>query len=331
MIAQIDKRYTKSSWSRVYTRFLSYFLFEGRPLTTRGRWINGIVFLLFKVWMFLPRLKKVKQPVFIIGTGRSGTTVLGIILSMHKDVGFLNEPKAIWHAAYGKEDIIGSYSTSDASYQLTAENATKPEVATKLHKIFGAYLFFGGNKQLVDKYPELIFRIPFVLKLFPDAKFLFLVRNGWDTIQSIKHWSERLGSGLEHEVHDWWGRNDRKWDLLVEQVLKTDPDLGYLYDLIQKEQDHINRAALEWLLTMKKGLEVQNKYPAQVYTINYETLTENPDQVLKRLLKILNLQSDSRFMAYSKWKLQEREPKGEVSLNPELEKPFAEMMKRLGY
>ena len=96
MVAQIDSNFIRLSWKKAYTRYLSYAFYEGRPLTTKGRWINPLIFFLYRVQQYSPFVRKVKQPIFILGTGRSGTTILGVTLAMHRAVGFLNEPKALW-------------------------------------------------------------------------------------------------------------------------------------------------------------------------------------------------------------------------------------------
>ena len=98
MPAQIDRRYVRASPFKACGRLVSWSLFEGRPLTTRGRWINPLVFALYGIQRRLPQLHRVERPIFIVGTGRSGTTVLGTVLSLHRELGFLNEPKALWHA-----------------------------------------------------------------------------------------------------------------------------------------------------------------------------------------------------------------------------------------
>ena len=217
MIAQIDPLYIKTRPTKVLTRLMSYALFEGRPVTTKGRWINPLVFSLLKRFAANNnRYESVEKPIFILGTGRSGTTILGIVLSMHREIGYLNEPKAMWHLIHPHEDIIGNYSQADAKYRLTAEDATD-EMCQRASQMFGAYLTATRSKRLVDKYPELIFRVDFVRALFPDARFIFLVRNGWDTCHSIATWSKRLGAQINSEKHDWWGVDDRKWRLLVEQ------------------------------------------------------------------------------------------------------------------
>ena len=45
------------------------------------------------------------NPVFIIGCGRSGTTILGNTLSNHPKIKYLNERRDLWHKAYPEFDI----------------------------------------------------------------------------------------------------------------------------------------------------------------------------------------------------------------------------------
>lgn len=44
MIAPIDTDYLRYGLARTARRLASYLLFEGRPLTTKGRFINAAVF-----------------------------------------------------------------------------------------------------------------------------------------------------------------------------------------------------------------------------------------------------------------------------------------------
>ena len=45
------------------------------------------------------------NPVFIIGCGRSGTTILGNTLSNHPKIKYLNERRDLWHKAYPEFNI----------------------------------------------------------------------------------------------------------------------------------------------------------------------------------------------------------------------------------
>lgn len=330
MIAQLDGLYIKTRPWKLWSRLISYTLFEGRPLTTRGRWINPLVFLLFSFEKRLPKLIPVKKPIFIIGTGRSGTTILGKILSIHKDVGYLNEPKAMWHYIYPYEDVIGNYTTAHAFYRLD-ERVVNAEMVSTAHKLYAAYLLFTGSSRVVDKYPELIFRAPFVKTIFPDAKFLFLVRSGWDTIQSIEDWSGRHSVKKDDEIHDWWGLNRRKWNLLVEQIVTHHYDLLMHRDTIQNFISHTDMAAIEWIVTMREGIEVMKRYPYDTLMVKYEDICNNPQEYLKKIISFLELEEDSKVIQYGVNVLKPKKPKDPCLLNHIIDKPFLDTMKQMGY
>jgi hypothetical protein len=331
MIAQLNSLYLRTRIWKIWSRLISYTLFEGRPLTSRGRWINLFVFTLFAIEKKLPCLKRVEKPVFILGTGRSGTTVLGMVLSMHREVGFLNEPKALWHAIHPNEDLIGSYSGGKACYRLGAEKTT-PKRIKYAHRLFGAYLTLSFSHRVVDKYPELVFRVPFVKALFPDAKFLFIVRNGWDTCLSIENWSNRLNKQVGKEVHDWWGANRRKWKLLLEQIVQEHPDLAIHSKSMFNWTHHTDMAVVEWIVTMREGLLLLEQFPKDVMRVNYEMLCNKPKKVLDEIINFLELSpGDNPFLIYSENTLRQTKPKQPFSVNPLIEKAFYDTMERLGY
>lgn len=330
MVAQIDNHYIRTRPSRLWSRLISYALFEGRPLTTRGRWINPLLFAHFALEKRLPQLKAVKAPVFILGTGRSGTTILGIVLSMHRDVGFLNEPKAMWHALRKDEDLIGSYTRIPAHYRLDAEDAD-PSIISAAHRLYGAYLRTTFSERVIDKYPELIFRVPFVKKIFPDAKFLFLVRNGWDTCHSIEGWSERLGQQSEVEVHDWWGVDRRKWNLLVDQLVPEHADLAPHAAAMREWTSHTDMAAVEWIVTMREGLRLQEEFPDDVLRVDYEALCKSPASLLRGICDFAGLEHDDLFLRYGEQALKPVPMKPPFILHPDIDGPFMQTMEMLGY
>jgi len=331
MIAQIDSFYIQMRPWKLWSRMLSYTLFEGRPLTTKGQWINPLIFALFNIEKRLPRLKRVTKPTFILGTGRSGTTILGIVLSMHREVGFLNEPKALWHSFHPEEDLIGSYARNDARYRLSDAEAT-PKRIEHAHRLFGAYLRVTFSQRVVDKYPELIFRVPFVKGLFPDAKFLFLVRNGWDTCHSIEGWSNRLGEQVADETHDWWGVDRRKWNMLVEQIVPEHPDLAVNADAMRCWTKQTDMAAVEWIVTMREGLRLMREYPAEVMRVDYEDLCRSPRQKIQEIAAFMEISPDDEpFLNYAEQTLKQTPDKQPFELNPLIAGAFVETMSQLGY
>ena len=331
MVAQIDGKYIRKRPLRLWCRLISYALFEGRPLTTRGQWINPLVFCLFRIQKRLPQLKKITAPIYILGAGRSGTTVLGVLLSMHPHVGFLNEPKALWHSALGGgEDLIGSFDKGPARYRLSKEDIS-PKAVTALHRIYGAYLRITGTCRVVDKYPELVFRIPMVKAIFPDSKFIFISRNGWDTCSSIEHWSARLGVQHSGEVHDWWGVDSRKWSFLVEQIVPEHADLAPYKSQMMEWKQQTDRAVVEWIVTMREGLNCVATDPHNFLHVPYEEMCSAPEIWMNRISVFAGFPTDKTFCKYARQKLSLAPPKLPFPLADCLKAPFNKTMESLGY
>lgn len=330
MLAQLSPLYIKLYPLGAIRRLISYAFFEGRPVTTRGQWINPLVFALFGLYKRLPQLRKVRKPVFIIGGGRSGTTLLGTLFSMHRQVGFLNEPKALWHSVFPNEDVIGSYSDGVANFYLD-KNDISDEERHVAHRLFGAYLAVTLAERVFDKYPELIFRIPFVQEIFPDAQFIFIVRNGWDTCASIASWSQIYGDTKGGEIHDWWGVNQRKWLLMQAQLVPSDPIFDGLHDVVRQLIRHEDMAVVEWILTMRQGMRCVKSYTSAVCLVRYEDLTSSPRKELQRLLDFTGLAEDRRFMDFA---VATTHPVQECKLfevHPKLLPLFEQTMRELGY
>ncbi|MEL7030394.1 MAG: sulfotransferase [Pseudomonadota bacterium] len=334
MVAQIDADYLRLRWPRIPSRLLAYGLFEGRPLATKGRWINPLVFAGHRLYSAVPQLKQVRAPIFIIGVGRSGTTILGVVLSAHADVGFLNEPKSIWHFAHGGEDVIGSYDAGAARFVLSEDDAT-PRARQRLHRVYGAFLALSGAGRILDKYPELVFRVRFVREVFPDARFLFLTRNGGDAVASIDNWSARKGMEVDGERHDWWGREDRKWRLLVDEVVSADPTLGPRAPDLAGCEDHTIRAAVEWIVSMRAGLAAEAAFPDAVLRVSYEALCSDPKATLAQILSFCQLPPSAPMSAYAERVLRAPADAARGSRKPPLPdwlaKPFLATASALGY
>jgi hypothetical protein len=330
MIAQLDGAYARARPWKAVTRVLSWAFFEGRPVTSRLHWINPAVLALLRVARRAPEPAEPVAPVYIVGTGRSGTTVLGKILSLHPDVGFLNEPKAMWHVIHGREDLVGNFTLGPASYRLGADEATE-RVRANARRVFGVYSRMVGAGRVLDKYPEMVFRIPFVRAIFPDARFLFLVRDGWDTLRSMDTWSDRHGVYRAGRWCDWWGVEDRKWRLLIDQVAAREEGLDLDAARLKGIDDERSRAAVEWLLTMREGMRHLEDGNAPVELVRFEDVTRGPTRTLERILEFCGLSHDDGMLGYGASELEAVPHKEPVELRPGIERPFLETMERMGY
>ncbi len=294
MFAQLDPVLVRMAPGRAVLRLVGYSFFEGRPATTKGRWWNPVVFGNLRLAAGRAG-QSIDRPVFIVGMGRSGTTLLGRILAAHPSVGFLNEPKAMWHVIRDDEDIIGSYAPPHTGrLYLQAEDAPE-EVSRRSHALFGWYLRASRSKRIVDKYPEHVFRHTFVRAIFPDARFLIAIRSPWLTLRSVAAWSGSHGTGDA----DWWGVRDQKWHIIWTQGVALRPSNSDLAALnLAGETDHLVRAAIEWVVTMREALSLAAVNPlAQV--VRYEELVRQPRETIRRALSFCELPASSRTEEYA--------------------------------
>lgn len=128
------------------------------------------------------------KPVIIIGAARSGTTFLArSALSNANSVCYWGEPNCVWmHGhAYRSDDV------------LQAEDAT-PQVKEYIQMRFERKLAEHGGLLILEKTPSNCLRIPFIRSVFPEARFVHLIRDGRSVIRSaVKEWQ-----GTGHDAHD---------------------------------------------------------------------------------------------------------------------------------
>ena len=140
-----------------------------------------------------------KSPVFIIGTGRCGTTLLANILSSHsKLIGFPGEANELWHPKsypFSKRtiDTPAIVQNPQKFTDISIDNWPDDHVQY-IQKIFlGCHILSGINKILFVKSSMISFMLPCLRALFPESKFLHIYRNGPSVVASIvkKEWEKQ--------------------------------------------------------------------------------------------------------------------------------------------
>ncbi|MEQ1893635.1 MAG: sulfotransferase, partial [Planctomycetota bacterium] len=299
MPAELDGWMLRHRPGRSLARLVAYTLFEGRPVTTRGQWINPLVFAQLGLWKRLPPLATVRAPIFVLGSGRSGTTVLARLLARHREVALLNEPKALWHAAFPGQDVIGSYAREPGKLLLDERDATS-DSARALRRLYAACARLTASARIVDKYPEMLLRVPFLRALFPDAIFLVAERDGLATALSVARWSQRFGRTVRGARHDWWGVDDRKWRALCSEALPREPDLAPRRAELAALSDDRARAALEWLLNRRESARLAAARTPNLHTVRLEDFRRAPEEVLGRVLAVCGLAPDAELLAQAR-------------------------------
>ena len=133
------------------------------------------------------------------------------------------------------------------------------------------------------------------------------------------------------ELHDWWGKDNRKWDLMVKELVAADPDLSKSFDEISALNDHTQMAAVEWVVTMRAGLEEKERSPDSIHIFKYEDLCNRPEEALDGLLRFCELESDDKFLSYARAVLKPNPTYKRFDLHRAVLPAFMDTLARAGY
>lgn len=239
------------------------------------------------------------QNVIIIGAPRSGTNMLRDVLTSLP--GFATWPcdeiNLIWR--HGNRQEI--------SDELTADMA-RPEVCHYLHRQFAKLGEKYRAETVVEKTCANSLRVEFVATAFPNAKYIFIHRDGIDAAASAmrrwnaefdlkytlakaryappgdlpfyaaemakKRWRLRYAQKTavaDQRVTSWWGPKPREFQQL-QQMHPLD-----------------ELAMLQWQRCVEASLRGLQDVPSdQVIHVAYEQFVRFPEQYLQRILKFLD-------------------------------------------
>ncbi len=231
----------------------------------------------------LPKLPP-KPIAFIIGCGRSGTTLLGQILSHHPQVRYIFEPYHLWTAIDPRTDALNLFDSIDAKLLMDASDANP----LSQHR-FDRLIRSTARRQtqlIVEKTPLNALRIGYLEALAPGSKFVHLVRDGVDVCHSI----DTLACTNTYKIagkpnlNQWWGNDDAKWRTMLRDGIAA----GY-YPSDAPLLDVHSRGAYEWLLSLGEIDRWQPILGNRLQTITYNALTTQPKQILEELCAFLQL------------------------------------------
>jgi Flp pilus assembly protein TadD len=122
----------------------------------------------------------IQLPVFLVGFPRSGTTLLDQILSSHPRLTVLEEKENL-------RDLLQDFVTTDSGLQRLAQldSSTLNEYRKKYWaRVSESRPEFPKDMVFVDKLPLNTLFMPLITRLFPQARFIFAVRDPRDVVLS---------------------------------------------------------------------------------------------------------------------------------------------------
>lgn len=246
---------------------------------------------------------ELKAPIILFGNTRSGTTILQKVLSLHPDVVEWYEPNAIWvYADPGRPH--------DEFDEWDATDRVKKYVRNR----FLHYQKQHGNRRILEKTPKNILRIPYVRAIFPEASFLYIVRNPFSFISSAElKWQRPVtGRGIVRRLKDTPVSQLHYWvrEFVRQQVNKRILRRKYLsvwgarYQGIQddlKRHDHLTVIARQWAKASLRAESDMARFPdAQILRLRYEDFVENPVADLERICAHCGLAINREMMDAAK-------------------------------
>lgn len=206
--------------------------------------------------------------IFLIGSPRSGTTMLQSLLAAHPEVISFPESKFFQYLLYKK--FVGKFAGRMEAF--FKDEINRPEllqgfddsqtVGTKVSWFVGVLdgLAAEQNKSIwLEKTPEHIYFIDDIERFLPDAKFIHILRNGMDTIASL-HEATRSS-------HDLWGPG---WDL--------------------------NHCIHRW----KEAMLISHKYAKKSnhILVKYEEILDNKVKKLEEICHFMEIEYDDRMLDF---------------------------------
>lgn len=230
---------------------------------------------------------KVERPIFIIGSGRSGTTVLYNCLSVCPEVCWFsnltarypNLPKlAILHRVLEvpfigskmKQSIIrasrftlrpsegGNIYHSCCGFEharKTTEDDLSEEMEGRFKKIIQEHLRLTGKSRFLNKQTANTQRIRLINRMFPDAYYVHIIRDGRAVANSLLH------VGWWSDVDIWWlGHRPPWWK-----------EMG---------REPIQLCALHWKRDVEEILQNKHLFEDRYVEIRYELLVRDTESVI---------------------------------------------------
>lgn len=127
------------------------------------------------------------SPVFLVGFPRSGTTLLDTMLMGHPRIEVLEEEPALAEANKQFPDFASLADASDELIQAARDT---------YFRTAGALTPLKTGNLLVDKNPLVMNGLPYIRRLFPDAKIILALRHPCDVVLSCFITNFRANDGM---------------------------------------------------------------------------------------------------------------------------------------
>src|SRR4030067_450472 len=246
---------------------------------------------------------ELKPPIILFGNTRSGTSIVQKVMSTHPDIVGWYEPSELW-----------LYADPGRPHDEFDESDATDKVKRYIRKQFLKYQKHHGNCVVMEKTPKNILKIPYVRAIFPEATYLFIVRNPFSFISSVEFkWQRpvtgrgiirRLKSTPLNQLHHHLG------NYIVQQYNKRILRRKYLsiwgprYKGIHEDLKTLpllTVIARQWSIGSRKAeQDLAHFDEGQVLRLRYEDFVERPIDHLERICSHCGYELTGRMVEAAK-------------------------------
>jgi hypothetical protein len=205
------------------------------------------------------------NPVFVIGSHRSGTTVLAVALAKHPDF-WTSDETLFMPALFGGGRVEGEierWTSRPRGSWLRRQNVSREEFLSYLGMGLNAlFTSRSEGKRWIDHTPHHALMAEALAAMFPGAYFLHILRDGRRVVHSMIHMASKLSEN-ERENRRAWGGSGPAW--------RTD----------------FKKACETWRKMSAAALDFCEKHPERSLTVRLEELERDPLGGFRGVLKFL--------------------------------------------
>lgn len=239
----------------------------------------------------------IDRPIFVVGSGRSGTTLLFSLLTKHPDLAWFSNwvnfhPDRPWLMALSRlwdiplvgpriagrfsgllhsDESIGVYTHCGMDHlhhqkrSPLVEDDVTPEAAANLRKMFATCQAYRGKRRFVNKNTNNCARVRYLNAVFPGAIFIHIIRDGRAVANSLLNVK-------------WWPNLPLWWAGFTPNDWKREGKSPY------------ELTALHWKTMVSSVLEaVPYLQPEQYIEVRYENLGRDPTGEMRRIIEFCGL------------------------------------------
>jgi hypothetical protein len=231
---------------------------------------------------------------YVVGCGRSGTTVLGRMLALHPRVCYLFEPYHLWSIIDPRMDVTGLFTDPDGAKWFFDEGDVNPQARARYEALIARAGDARRNDVVIEKLPHNACRIGWIITVEPEARLIHIVRDGVDVVRSIQRLAERSDYRLlfRNEYNQWWGERDAKWRALSQEG----PDHGYVPGEVDLLRSHSQRAAYEWVVSLGEVDRHRSTLGNRLFELRYADLVADTQAACRKIAAHFDFAPDAGWI-----------------------------------